>query len=445
MKTIGKYISFKDLMTDVSKFKAYENTKEQARKKGLSWVVPKVELYRIDKADKTKTTDWDGRAGSLHEAFLKAQKGSKEFGIKGWYEISKNVHSHKSGDFVVFNEWSMTVWDKETIVPERLKGNDAVYKRITDRIIAQLEKGTCPWRKPWGAASADGWVGGNVPANFATQKRYRGANFMMLAESADTHSCSWFGTKKQIIEAGGTLMEGADAIEVVFWNFVYVHVNPETKARTKVKPLNPKNFAEGFTDDAGNVYFKDVKKVPYMRYYFVYNCAQTEGLDLSNLATKPPKVVQNIHEPIEAADAIIDNMPQRPRLTHDGGNRAYYNRIADHVRMPKKSQFDTIEEYYNTAFHELAHSTGHDKRLKRESLLKTKVWGDNTYAKEELVAEMTAAFICALCGIDNSTIDNSAAYLSSWLKKLKSNPKWVVQAAGHAQKAADYITNEKVG
>jgi antirestriction protein ArdC len=140
---------------------------------------------------------------------------------------------------------------------------------------------------------------------------------------------------------------------------------------------------------------------------------------------------------IEECERIVSGMPKAPVLTHEE-QRAYYQRNADRVNMPKKDTFDTAENYYATLFHELTHATGHESRLGRMQE-KFSHFGDTTYAKEELIAEMGASFLCNVAGIMDRTIDNSASYINSWLKALKNDRKLVVSASSKAQEAAEFI------
>ena len=147
--------------------------------------------------------------------------------------------------------------------------------------------------------------------------------------------------------------------------------------------------------------------------------------------------VNNI-QPVAAAQAMVAGMPNPPRIAHDGGNRAYYVPRTDSVHMPPVGAFDGAEEYHSTLFHELAHSTGHTKRLNRDCLDTPAPFGSAVYSREELVAEFGAAFLCAQAGIDNA-LANSAAYIAGWSKALRSDKRLVVTVASQGQKAADYI------
>ena len=147
-------------------------------------------------------------------------------------------------------------------------------------------------------------------------------------------------------------------------------------------------------------------------------------------------------DPIEKCENIINNMPNKPEIKNES-SQAYYVPASDHVNMPKPESFVKSEFYYSVLFHELSHSTGHKSRLDRHAKEKTShTFGSKDYSKEELVAEMGAAFLCGHTGIEQETIDNSAAYIQSWVKKFKDKPKMVVSAAAKAQKSTNYILDK---
>ena len=143
--------------------------------------------------------------------------------------------------------------------------------------------------------------------------------------------------------------------------------------------------------------------------------------------------------PIESAEAIVKGMPNPPAFEQD--SQAAYIPSRDAVTMPSRTAFESQSEYYSTLFHELTHSTGHAKRLAREGFDPQK-FGSESYSREELIAEMGSAMLCGIAGIEQATISNSAAYLQSWIKRLKADSRLVVSAASAAQKAADYIRGE---
>lgn len=265
-----------------------------------------------------------------------------------------------------------------------------IYDWVTERIIKQLEAGTVPWRCPW--------IMGDRPMNFASGKPYRGINVFMLLAAGFT-SPYWL-SRKQILSKGGRIRKGERSQMVVFW---------------KVTDREPKE-----NDRA--------RKSFIFRYYNVWNVEQTDGIDY-------PKPTLIEHDPIEACEKIMDGYQNRPLISHKG-TRAFYRESDDSITMPPMEYFKQTPEYYSTLFHEAAHSTGHKSRLGRD--LKGG-FGSGSYSFEELVAEMTAAMLCGQAGIEMNTLDNSAAYIASWLNKLKGNTTMVVKAASKAQAAADCI------
>jgi antirestriction protein ArdC len=146
-------------------------------------------------------------------------------------------------------------------------------------------------------------------------------------------------------------------------------------------------------------------------------------------------------QPIETCERVVDAWHGKPRIGQ-GGDGASYNKALDFIQMPERICFDNMEAYYSTLFHELTHSTGHPARLNRSSLTDFERFGDQNYSREELVAEMGAAFLCGITGIQNKTIDSSAAYLANWLHVLKNDSRLVLVAASQAQKAADFILTQ---
>lgn len=153
---------------------------------------------------------------------------------------------------------------------------------------------------------------------------------------------------------------------------------------------------------------------------------------------------QNKTEKLEVCKQIVDNMPHCPKI-RNAGDRAYYSCSTDNVTMPLQALFHSMEEYYSTLFHELAHSTGHDTRLNRKELKEHDGFGGENYSKEELTAELTAAFLCAISGIEQKTLTNSIAYIQGWLKALNNDKTLILKAASQAQAAADFILNHKTG
>lgn len=162
----------------------------------------------------------------------------------------------------------------------------------------------------------------------------------------------------------------------------------------------------------------------------IFNSEQTEGLTLPEIE-ETREVTEN-----NSAEAIIAGMTNAPSIAYDGGNRAYYSPAEDGIHLPPRDAFQSDDEFYSTLFHELAHSTGHESRLSRHD--GNHRFGSHNYGREELVAEMSSAMLCGTAGIE-ATIDNSAAYLQSWIKAIKEDTKAIVWAASRAEAAANYI------
>lgn len=270
------------------------------------------------------------------------------------------------------------------------------YDIITDRILDLLEQGTVPWHKPW--------TGGGLAKNLISKRPYRGINCFLLNISG--YGSPFWATLNQINKLGGRVIKGQKSTPVVFWKWLEIE-DQETGEK--------------------------VEK-PFLRYYRVFNLEQTEGLETPE--SDKPQEIQ--FTPIERCERLIRDMPNKPMGQHKH-QAAWYKPSLDLVNMPRPETFVSEEEYYSTWFHELSHSTGHQSRLNRPTLTEMAPFGSTNYSKEELVAEMAAAMLCGATGIENKTIDNSAAYVHGWLKKLKNDKRLVVLAAAQAQKAADYI------
>jgi antirestriction protein ArdC len=278
-----------------------------------------------------------------------------------------------------------------------------IYQEVTDRIIASLEKGTVPWHQPWKNLGAD-----SRPRNVRSGKPYRGINVFLLGLAAleGGYSDPRWGTYKAITEKGGQIRKGEKGTHVILWKRI------------------PKRDAE--PDENGRV-----PQVMFLRDYTVFNVEQADGIE------PLPTVELPEHERIGQAQALVeDYLDGRGPAYSFGGDQAYYAPSLDSVRIPLLGQFENAPFYYKTLFHELAHSTGHPSRLKRYV---AGGFAIEPYAKEELVAEMTAAMLCGLSGIEDETHENSASYIANWLSALKDDKKLVVQAAAQAQKAADLV------
>jgi antirestriction protein ArdC len=275
-----------------------------------------------------------------------------------------------------------------------------VYQIVTDRIIALLESGTVPWKKPW--------KGGEMPQNVVSRKPYRGVNVFLL-------NATWFTSPfwlsfRQVQSIGGSVRKGERAFLVVFWKMLDVEDSDRKQGA------------------------KEHRHVPLLRYYKVFNVEQCENIKPSLL----PDVETNQFKPLERCDRLVAAMPKRPDIVHNGG-RAAYCPLRDTVTMPKTELFNSPEAYYNTLFHELTHSTGHASRLNRKEITDPIRFGSDPYSREELVAEVGAAFLSGHCRIEHRTIAESAAYIQGWLGRLRNDRKLIVHAAAQAQKAVDFI------
>ena len=269
-----------------------------------------------------------------------------------------------------------------------------VYEMITNKIIEKLEQGTVPWEMPFKKG---------IAVNYVTQNPYRGINAWLLDGGE-------YATFKQIKDNGGKVKKGSKSQLVVFWKLIDVE-DEETQ--------------------------EDIR-IPLARTYNVFKIGeQTEGID-----PKQKDGESFEHDPIEAAEEIVKNYANRPEYTFNSGS-AYYKPAPDVINVPPIKDFKEISSYYSTMYHEMIHSTGHKNRLDREGVANFNGFGTEKYSKEELVAELGASMLCGFAGIENSTLDKSASYIQSWLKVLKSDNSFIVNASQKAQKAVDYIQGTK--
>ncbi|GGG59862.1 ArdC family protein [Hymenobacter glacieicola] len=271
-----------------------------------------------------------------------------------------------------------------------------VQEIITNRIIMALENGVTPWKKPWNAASG-------APRNYRSKHVYTGINALLLGMLP--YEQAYYLTYKQAQELGGQVRRGEKGMPVVFWK------------------VTKKEDAEG-----------NEKKSAYLQCSTVFNVAQIDGIEW-----KFPEVPSREHTPQQAAEQIIAGYVGGPRIQYSD-SEAYYRTSTDTVTMPEASSFHTAEDFYLTTFHELVHSTGHSKRLDRATLTEKAAFGSPTYAKEELVAELGAAFLSNTAGLDLSvTESNTASYVESWLQALRNDKTLIISAASQAQKALNHI------
>jgi antirestriction protein ArdC len=282
----------------------------------------------------------------------------------------------------------------------------SVFDVITQRIIELLDAGTVPWRKPWRRGAS------GMPQNMITRRPYRGINVFLL--SCAPYTSPYWLTFKQAKQLGGSVRKGERGFPIVFWSWI--------------------GGEEEGSEDSPSDATANAGRRPLLRYYTVFNVEQCDGVEVPS----SDDVAVSCIDPIEEAERLVAGMPNAP-VIEDNEGRAFYRPATDRVGMPRRGLFESAAEYYSTLFHELGHATGHTSRLNRKAVVEGSVFGDSDYSQEELVAEMTAAYLCAVSGIAPATIENSAAYIQGWLKKLRDDKTVVVYAAAQAQKAADYV------
>jgi len=281
-----------------------------------------------------------------------------------------------------------------------------VYTRVTERIIADLEQGVRPWIKPWHAEHTAGRITRPLRHNGTP---YRGMNVLLLWGEAvlKGYAAPFWMTYKQSQELGGQVRKGEHGSLVVYANTI-----------TKTE-----------TGENG----EDVEReIPFMKGYVAFNVEQIDGLPAHYYA-KPENPLP-LSERIEHADRFFANTGATIRY---GGNMAFYAPGPDHIQLPPFEAFKDKESFYATLGHESIHWTKHERRLNRD--FSAKRFGDHGYAREELVAELGAAFLCADLGITPEIREDHAAYLGHWLNVLREDKRAIFSAAAHAQRATDYL------
>lgn len=290
-----------------------------------------------------------------------------------------------------------------------------VQQSIIKRIEDAIEKGEkLPWQKPWN---------GKKHVNYVTRHQYRGINLLLLPEADE------YITFRQIQDLQKKnpeirLKKGSKSHMVVYWSF---------NNKRKKKKID-ENTGEEVVVDTLEYY-----EAPIFRYYNVFSINDVEGLE-----TKFSGMDYEHNGVDEAEKLIVDYKKELDILINHGQDRAYYSISGDYISIPDKSQFDNVLEFYSTIFHEMVHSTGHPKRLKRFKEGEFYKFGSESYSEEELVAEIGANMLMGELGIyDESAFDNSIAYMQGWLQAIKNDVRFITIAAQRAQKATDYILGKK--
>jgi antirestriction protein ArdC len=280
-----------------------------------------------------------------------------------------------------------------------------VYSLVNDRIREALEQGIIPWKRPWT---------GRLPTNYDSSKEYRGVNILTLgiAEMVRGYSSPYWLTFRQAQKHGGHIKRGEKATHIVF-------------SERKIKEVQKEDGT------------KEEKVFHFVRSFPVFNWQQNECV--------PKKEAGPALDPerdlIEVCNSVLSGMPNPPAC-RENGSSAYYMPKQDLVNLPPMETFETTSGYVATKFHEYAHSTGHEARLNRPGIMAVAAFGGEDYSFEELVAELTSAYLCAKNGIDN-TLENSSAYIQNWLKALKDGKTMLLKASGKATAAVEYILANK--
>ena len=281
-----------------------------------------------------------------------------------------------------------------------------LYSEITDKIIAELEAGRVPWVQPWGTAAAKASLA--MPKNAATQRRYSGINVLILWASVIERGFagqSWL-TFRQALGLGGNVRKGEHGTTVVYAD--------------RFTPDEERRRAERDGDEPN--------AIPFLKRFTVFNTDQCESLP-EGLVTAPAPIPEGLVLP--HAEALIAATGADFRI---GGERAFYSPIHDFIQVPRPDAYFEPINWHRTALHELGHWVGHTSRLGRDL---SGSFGSALYAKEELIAEMASAFVCASLGIVPTV--RHADYIGSWLEILRGDDRAIVRAASAASKAADYL------
>ncbi len=280
-----------------------------------------------------------------------------------------------------------------------MKNNQQVIESVTNRIVEQLKAGVNPWLCPWDRSGGSF----SIPKNVKTQEHYHGVNIPILWEAANRKGYStnlWLGFD-QAKQLGGHVKKDEHGTHGIIYKPLVVDDDQEEDGK---------------------------RTIPLLKSFVVFNLDQIAGLD--HLRPEPPKAGE-VFAPIQQAEDILKR--SGAKIT-EGGTRAFYQKLRDEITVPNRSRFQKAEDFYCTELHELGHWTGHPSRLNREW---GKRFGDNAYAFEELVAEMTSAFLCAHLELKGELQHEN--YIGSWLKILKEDYRALVKAASQAQRAFEFI------
>lgn len=300
--------------------------------------------------------------------------------------------------------------------------NNPVYQYVTDRITAYIEQNQdLPWNSPWFSRYMH-----NKACNLITRKPYRGVNKLLLFIGG--YESPYFLTAKQAADLGGKVRKGEKAHIVTYYSVTHYTEDAAGKRRYLQEWEAAECIMRGIP----------VTKSFALRYYNVFNLQQCENIPAEKIPLNPEFRLSEI-PPHELAEGIAADYLEREKIPLKfEGNRAFYRMGEDSITLPPREQFESVSGYYSVLFHEIAHSTGAETRLNRPMTGYDE--SRELYAAEELIAEISAAFLLAECGIcEENDVKRSAGYVKGWLKALKDDPKLITIAAGSAEKAAEFI------
>ena len=407
-----------------------------------------IEKYRSLNGKTIKREDLD----NFHNELFNALPEENPEIVEIWHKIGDALYKNpKSSEFQIKVSGTTTemlngIYFEEHDENEEIESlgravsSEDIYNMITNKVLdlIKTENGLF-WRKSWKQQ-----FNGISSQNFVSKKDYRGINAILLniiapliREKSNLETLPYWLTFKQIEERNGKLEKGSTGIEVVYFTLLYgiKQESPKIDFAT-YDEQQYKNFIAANKSKINKTarYFK----IPILKYYKVFNAADISGIKFPEFK---PEDQPTEPQRIEIAEKIVKNYPDPPKLNlESAGDKAFYRPGLDDVTMPKLRFFDGAQEYYSTFFHELIHSTGNEKRLKRDF---TGTFGTPKYAFEELVAELGALFLCAESGILYFTLNNSAAYIKGWQKrlidKMEADNKFFFRASSKAQAGADLI------
>ena len=276
-----------------------------------------------------------------------------------------------------------------------------LYQEVTDKIIAAIESGTAPWQRGWSELAELG-----LPMNGQSSRHYNGINSILLFLTSQERSYSdprWF-TFKQANELGAKIRKGEKSTPVYFFKMLQASEKDGIAARSP--------------SDAPRM-------IPFLTEYRIFNGQQLEGIEPINVPARK-------WTPLQALEQVVERL--RPRIEH-GGNRAFYSPSQDYIQMPHQGSFPSAAEYSGTLLHEISHWSGHATRLSRQF----GVWGSDEYAREEIRADLASCYLSAQLGVPMQ-LENNAAYIGSFVKRLKEDKFEIFRAAKDAQRICDYLT-----